>query len=75
MDPTQCDADAVNAATPGQCCYNIVECGAIPKVDLCPADSVCVDNDGSYFCDCVAETEYIEEVVNPSQGFEWFWLL
>ena len=30
--------------------------------------SVCVDTEGSYFCDCVAETEYIEEVINPSTG-------
>ena len=67
-DPNQCVADAAAAATPGQCCYNINECEAVPRLDFCPSDSVCVDNEGSYFCDCVAQTEYIEEIIDPSNG-------
>ena len=44
-----CDAGYDGAGTTGTC-LNVDEC-ATPNI--CPANSNCVDNDGSYTCDCV----------------------
>ena len=51
------------AESDGDCCSNINEC-ADPALNLCPPDSDCIDNDGSFFCDCHDFAKFINEEIN-----------
>jgi len=56
-DPDLCATETA-AAGISNCCGNINECEN-PILNLCPVTSDCIDNDGSFFCDCHNELEYI----------------
>ena len=68
-----CDADidvnnfVLAADQTHACCTNIDECVDV-SLTFCPSDSLCVDNLGSYTCNCVDSTEYIVTTVDEVTG-------
>ncbi|CBY37716.1 unnamed protein product [Oikopleura dioica] len=56
-DPDLCAIETADAGI-SNCCGNINECES-PILNLCPVNSDCIDNDGSFFCDCHDDMDYI----------------